>query len=128
MVTAAANDRVEKKLDDIITRLTRLEERGDSRDREQATISEYTRTAIERLEKRLDAQDLVRAAEYQADMRTALAERSALDARLKDLEVKDSDREKEAATNRRLIVASFLAPIIVGVMVALIVAAVLGGS
>src|SRR5688572_13551367 len=111
MAATAANDRVVKKLDDIITRLTRLEERGDSRDREQATISEYTRTAIERLEKRLDAQDLVRAAEYQADMRTALAERNAIDARLKELELKDSEREKESASNRRLIVASFLAPI-----------------
>jgi hypothetical protein len=127
-MTVADSNRVEKKLDDIITRLTRLEERGDSRDREQATISEYTRSAIERLEKRLDAQDLVRAAEYQADMRTALAERNAIDARLKELEAKDSDRERETATNRRLITASFIAPILTGIIVALVVAAVLRGA
>jgi len=128
MTAADTNARIEKKLDDILNRLARLEERGDSRDREQAVIAEYTRTAIQRLEQRLDAHDLVRAAEYAADKRTAEAERHALQDRVKELEAKDLERDRDAAKNRTLIIASFVAPIVVGIIVALIVAAVIGGT
>jgi type I site-specific restriction endonuclease len=123
-----ANVRIEKKLDDILTRLTRLEERGDSRDREQATISEYTRAAIQRLEQRLDAQDLVRAAEYAADKNTAAEQRESLTHRVRELEEKDEQRDRDAAKLRLLVISAFVAPIVVGIIVALVVAAVIGGS
>lgn len=125
-MTVAPSTRLEGKLDDIIDRLTRLEERTNSRDREAATTMEFMRSGLERLEKRLDAQDLVRGAEYLADKRTAIAERDSLTERVVHLEEADDQRAKDARTTRNLVIASFVAPILVGIVVALIVASIIG--
>lgn len=127
-MTAASEARVEKKVDEVLDRLTRLEERGASRDREQAVIAEYTRSGLERLEKRLDSRDLVQANEYAADKRTAEAERKSLAAEVAELKLKDEQRDRDAAKIRLLIITSFVAPVLVAIIAALVIAAVLGGS
>src|SRR5207302_184224 len=63
---------------------------------------------------------------YEADQRTADAQRQAIEQRIEDMENRDRERAEEVATNRRLAVSALLAPLLVAVVSVLLYAAIIG--
>lgn len=88
--------------------------------------------AVERgfsgVHRRIDELAYVEHGVYEADKQTVQIQIVELAKDIKELQEANKQRAQEAAANRRLTITAFAAPLIVGVAVAVIVAAILGSG
>lgn len=78
------------------------------------------------LVRRLD--DSIASKVYEADRRTADAQRLALEQRVEEVARQADERAHEAAINRRLAISALLAPLLVALVSVLLYAAIVGRS
>lgn len=96
--------------------------------RRLARMEHESQTGFASIHRRLDELNYVHPETLAMQMQLEQAHREDAERRITTLEAENRARQEEAAANRRLAISSIIAPLIVGVLVALIVAAVLGSG